>query len=165
MRSMMLAGVMMMLVAAGCAGSSGDPPLPDPAEIETWFDGAADVSIEGDRILIRAEIEPEHLERGGRLWQRATPYFYLFNVHIRQVLLEHPGVGGVDVVIHGNRGDLVSRVSLDRATMSIYEWDRAVAYTSRAQREGTQHPRHLSDLIRWAEDRVDLSEAPALTAQ
>lgn len=131
--------------------------MPDPAEVEAWFDGAAEVSTDGNRLVIEAVMEPDHLVRGGRLWQRATPYFYLFNVHIRQVLLDYPGLAGVDVVIRDEEARLLARLSLDRSTMSIYEWDRAVAYTSRAQREGTQHPRYVADLIRWAEDRVDHS--------
>ena len=102
-------------------------------------------------------MDPEHLARGGRLWQRATPYFYLFNTHVRQVLLDFPSLEGVDVVVRAEGGETLATVTLHRETLSVYEWNRAVAYTSRAQREGTDNPGFVVDLLEWAEDRVEHS--------
>lgn len=138
-----------------CSGGEEPVVLPDPAAVETWFEGEAEVSLEGRRLVIDGTMDPEHLARGGRLWQRATPYFYLFNVHVRQVMLDHPSLEGVDVVIHGEDGDTLAAVSLNRSSLNIYEWDAGVAYTSRAQLEGTAHPSYVADLLDWADEHVD----------
>jgi hypothetical protein len=156
-RSSVLVAVCSVVALCACARPDEPAVLPDTAEVEAWFDGAASVTIENDRLVIDAVMEPDHLTRGGSLWQRATPFFYLFNVQIRQVLLDFPDVDGVDVVVRGEDERPLASVSLDRSTLSIYEWDRAVAYTSRAQRDGTEQPRHLVELLDWAEDRVEHS--------
>ena len=144
----------------GCLRSEEPVVLPEAEEVEAWFDGAAAASLDGRRLVIEAVMEPDHLARGGLLWLRATPYFYLFNAHVRQVLLDYPSVEGVDVVIRGDGAATLARVSLDRSTLTIYEWDRALAYTARAQRDGTEQPRFMSELLRWAEERVDHEYTP-----
>ena len=148
---------LLIAVVAGCAEPAEEVALPDPATVEVWFEGAATVHLAERRLQIEAVMQPEHLAKGGVLWQRATPFFYLFNVHVRQVLLDYPALEGVDVSVRGENEEPLASVSLDRGTLSVYEWDRAIAYTSRAQREGTEQPRFVADLLRWAEDRVENS--------
>jgi hypothetical protein len=154
----LLVRIVLLLLVAGC--DARDAVLPDPGEVEAWFGDAAEVTLQGNRLVITGEMDPEHLRRGGAIWQRATPYFFLLNVHVRQVLLDYPAVAGVDVHLRTTDGEPIARVSLDRSSLSIYDWDRALAYSSRAQQEGTNQPRRLEELFQWAEDRVDHWYAP-----
>src|SRR5690606_13784509 len=127
----------------------------DPEVLEGWFQGEAEVTLDGQRLVIDATMDPVHLARGGQLWQRATPYFYLFNVHIRQVLLDYPSIEWVDVIVRGEDGEPLAQVALNRSSLNSYQWDHGVAYTSRAQREGTERPIYVAELLDWADEHVD----------
>lgn len=154
-RSVVLLIPLLFLVLGACSEREEDVVLPDPEAVEVWFEGKADVQLDGRRLVIEASMDPEHLARGGKLWQRATPYFYLFNVHIRQVLTDYPSIQGVDVIVHGESRDTLARVSLNSRSLNTYQWDHGVAYTSRAQSQGTERPIFVAELLDWADDHVD----------
>ncbi len=154
-RSAVLLIPFILLGLVACSRAEEEVVLPDPETLEPWFEGNADVTLDGRRLVVAATMDPEHLARGGRLWQRATPYFYLFNVHIRQVLTDYPSVEGVDVIVHSESGDTLSRVSLNRRALNTYQWDDALAYTSRAQSQGTERPVFVVELLDWADEHVD----------
>lgn len=143
------------LFLAGCEGAAPDPVLPQPDSIEAWFGEAAEVRLNGNVLEIHGTVDPEYLRRGGSLWRQSSPYFYLFNVQIRDVLREYPDLAAVRAVTYGGSGEEIARATLHTRTLNEYEWREAVALTSLAQREGTASPRHVAALAKFGEEHTE----------
>lgn len=141
--------------AAGCQDAGQrDWTLPERDSIAEWFGEDTEVRLNGNVVEIEGEIDPEFLRRGGSLWAHASPYFYLFNVHVRDLVVEYPDVAAVRAIVY--RGDdELARATLRTGEMSAFQWREALARSSRAQREGTEHPRFLSELVSFGEDHTE----------
>lgn len=139
----------------GCGDSEREPVLPEPDSVVGWFGESADARLNGNVLEIRGTVDPEFLRRGGNLWRQASPYFYIFNVKIRDVLTEYPDLAAVRAITVDGSGDEVARATLHSRALNEYEWRDAVALTSLAQREGTESPRRLAALIRFGEEHTE----------
>jgi hypothetical protein len=145
-----------VLVIAGCGdGDAREPVYPELASTVAWFGEGTQARMNGNVLEIRGELDPEYLRRGGTLWSRAAPYFYLFNVEIRDLLVDYPDVAGVRAVVYDRDGDELARATLPSRSMNEYEWRQALALASLAQSEGTEHPGRLERLTRFGEEFAD----------
>lgn len=148
------------VLAGGCAQEERrDWVLPEPTEVASWFGTGTEARISGNVVEIRGVIAPEFLRRGGSLWARSGPYFYLFNVHVRDLLVKYPDVAAVRAIAVTHDGRELARATLNRGELSEYQWREALALASLAQTEGTEHPRRVDDLIRWGEDHTEFTYA------
>lgn len=148
--------LVLALVGAGACEEVEDPPMfPEPEAVEAWFGEGTAVAMRGNVLEIRGTIDPEFLRRGGSLWRQSSPYFYLFNVKIREILTEYPDVAAVRAITTDAAGDEVARATLHARALHEYEWRDAVALTSLAQREGTESPRHVAALLRFGEEHTE----------
>lgn len=111
--------------------------------------------MNGNVLEIRGRVDPEYLRRGGSLWRQSSPYFYLFNVRIRDVLADHPDLAAVRAITLDGSGDQVARATLLARELNEYEWRDALALASLAQREGTENLRHIAALIRFGEEKTE----------
>lgn len=143
------------LIFVGCESGAREPVLPQPESVEAWFGEAAEVRLNGNVLEIHGTVDPEYLRRGGSLWRQSSPYFYLFNVKIREVLREYPDLAAVRAVTYDGSGDEVARATLHTRTLNEYQWRDAVALTSLAQREGTASPRRVAALARFGEEHTE----------
>lgn len=147
-------------LSAACAdGDAAEPVLPPADSTAAWFGGSTEVRHSGNVLEIRGEIDPDFLRRGGRIWARSGPYFYLFNVRVRDLLLEYPDIAAVRAVTLSPDGREVARALLHRNELSVVEWKEALARASLAQTHGTESPRRIEELIRYGEDHTEFSYA------
>jgi hypothetical protein len=135
--------------------------LPDPDEVTGWYGEGTEASLDGNLLEIRGTVEPEHLERGGRIWARSSPYYYLFNVHVRALFQDYPDLAAVRARTFDVEGEEIARATLLRSEMTGPRWDEALARTSLAQQEGTRSPRLVERLTRFGEEntRFEYGEA------
>lgn len=148
-------GLFAATAVAGCEPGAREPVLPEPDSVSAWFGEVAEARLNGNVLEIRGRIDPEFLRRGGSLWRQSSPYFYIFNVKIREVLTEYPDVAAVRAITHDGSGEEVARATLHTRSLNEYEWREAVALSSLAQREGTASPRHVAALVRFGEEHTE----------
>lgn len=147
--------VVLVAFATGCGGEPAVWELPDPATVAEWYGPGTEASIDGNVLEIRGTVERSHIERGGRIWARASPYFYLFNVHIRQLLLDYPDLAAVRATTYTANGVEVARALVTREGLSGPRWNEALARTSLAQQEGTSNPGLVERLTRFGEENTE----------
>lgn len=144
----------------GCAGEDERAPvMPEVAEVEAAYGDAASAEVSGNLLRVTVPM-PEGFERGGSLWARSGPYFYLFTTATRDLFGTYPDLAAVEVVATTPEGEEVARARLLRTTLNEITWQRAIAYASRAQAEGTESPRHVDRLVRLAEDHTEYEYNP-----
>lgn len=150
-----LAGTALVIGLVGCGPGDRAPVLPEPDSVSAWFGEGTEARLSGNVLEIRGSVDPEFLRRGGSLWRQSSPYFYLFNVKIRDVLTDYPELAAIRAITHDGSGEEVARATLHARTLNEYSWRTAVALASLAQREGTESPRHLAALIRFGEEHTE----------
>lgn len=154
MKAAVLLGAAMGLVG-GCEPRHADPVLPPPDSVAAWFGEGTEARLRGNVLEIRGRLDTEFLRRGGSLWARSSPYFYLFNVHIREVASRYEGLAAIRAITFDEDGEELARATLRTGEMNEYEWRDGVALASLAQREGTENLRHMSALIRFGEEKTE----------
>jgi hypothetical protein len=148
-------GVLVVAGAAGCAPAEREWVMPDPAAVAAWYGPGAEATISGNVVEIRGTIEDDLLRRGGRIWERSGPYFYLFNVHVQALLRDYPDIAAVRAVTFSPGGEELARATLHRSELSEIQWREALGRASLAQSQGTENPRRIEELIRYGEDRTE----------
>ena len=154
-----LAALMLALWGAGCAAEQSPPQMPAATEAEAAYGGDGTVEVSGNLLRITVPM-PGGFERGGSLWARSGPYFYLFTTATRDLFVAYPDLAAVEVVATTAEGEEVARARLLRGTLNEVTWQRAIAYASQAQAEGTDSPRFVDRLVRLAEDYTDYTYNP-----
>jgi hypothetical protein len=151
-------GVAVMMIAMnGCEQPDREWVLPDPAEVASWYGEGTEAHFDGNLLEIRGTIDPEFLRRGGRLWARSGPYFYLFNVHIYQLLIDYPDIAAVRATALTESGQELAVATLPRDEMNEPRWQEAMARVAIAQRDGTDNPRMVDRLIQFGEEHTEFS--------
>jgi hypothetical protein len=153
-------GALFVTLLAGCAGGSREWVLPDPETAAAWYGDGAEARIDGNVLEIRGTMDADHLRRGGRIWARSGPYFYLFNVHVQALLEEYPDLAAVRARTFTVEGAEVAQAMLLRDELSPARWREALARASLAQREGTRNPRAVERLIQFGEDHTTYRYQP-----
>lgn len=150
--------VVLLVLLAGLAGC-GDPsalPLPTAEEVESYYEYDADLEAEisGNVAVITVEQSADQLRRGGRLWAMVGPYIFLFTEETRQLLEDHPGLGGVRV--NTRVGEVrVATALLARDEMPDILWRRSLNIAGKARRDGSRRMTLLEDLVEWGEAHTD----------
>lgn len=145
-------------LGAGCGrGEATEPVLPPADSTAAWFGEGTEVRHSGNVLEIRGEIDPDFLRRGGTIWERSGPYFYLFNVRVRDLLRDYPDLAAVRAVTVAPDGRELARALLHRDELSSVQWKEALARASLAQTKGTESPRRIEELIRYGEDHTEFS--------
>lgn len=146
----LLLGILVM----ACGPSDEPVEMPSQAQVEAEYGEAVEAEISGNLVRLTVPM-PEGFERGGTLWARSGPYFYLFTTATRELMVSYPDIAGVEVVATTSDGREVARARLLRGTLNDITWQRAIAYASQAQTEGTEAPRYLDRLVRHGEELTE----------
>ncbi len=147
------------LVLVACQAPEREWVLPDPAQASEWFGESTEASLSGNVLEIRGTVSDDFLLRGGRIWERSGPYFYLFNVHVQALLQEYPDIAAVRAITFSSDGEELARATLHRSELSEVQWREALGRASLAQSQGTASPRRIEELIRYGEDRTEFQYA------
>src|SRR5690606_28541197 len=106
----------------------------------------------GNMLEITGPMQDDYIRRGGRLWARSGPYYFLFNVHVRDLMTEYPDIAAVRATAVAEDGTEIATATLLRDDMNEYRWREALARASLAQRDGTRNPRLIERLVTFGED-------------
>lgn len=154
-RNAALVGISLMMGLAACDLQGRPPVLPETDSLSAWFGEGTETRLNGNVLEIHGTVDTEFFRRGGSLWERSSPYFYLFNVKIRDVVASYPDLAAVRAIAYDGSGDEVARAMLHTRSLNEYEWRNAIALASLAQREGSQNLRHIDALIRFGEEHTE----------
>lgn len=157
-RGRVVAGIWLVFLAA-CPAPEAAPELPEAEAAAVRYGEGAEAELTGNVLEVRLEV-PDELLRGGPLWARSGPYFYLFSAATRDLFVENPGLAAVRVVTRTGAGTEIARAMLRRDELSVYEWEEALRVRSLAQAEGTERPSRVDRLVRWGEDRTEHTYNP-----
>jgi hypothetical protein len=135
-----------------------DEPMPPIEEVERIYRenglSAADISFDGNVIVIRASQSPDHLRRGGSLWARVGPYIYAFNPGTQIIWSLYPGVAAVRAITTTQSGTEIARATLQQGELNELTWRRTLNLLGHAINEGTRRPSLLLDLVEWGEEHT-----------
>ena len=154
-----VAAAALATLTLGCSGGTEEPVMPAAAEVQSLYGAAVEPEVSGNLVRLRVPM-PTGFERGGTLWARSGPYFYLFTTATRDIFATHPDVAAVEVVAVTEEGEEVARARLLSSTLNGITWPQAIAYASHAQAEGTQRPVLVDRLVRYAEERTEYTYNP-----
>lgn len=155
LRKILAPAVAVTLAFTGCGEADRPLVLPEPDSVAVWFGEGTEARLNGNVLEIRGAVDPEYLRRGGSLWRQSSPYFYLFTVKVRDLLTEYPDLAAVRAITFDGGGEEVARATLLSRELNEYEWRYALGLVSLAQREGTEHLRHIDALIRFGEEKTE----------
>jgi hypothetical protein len=148
-------GMTLLVGAAGCAREARARVLPPANEVSEWYGEGTTAEFNGNLLAITGPMEPEHLQRGGQLWARSGPYFFLFNVHVRDLMDEYPDIAAVRATVVTAEGDYIAAATVRRDRMNEFRWREALAHSSLAQQRGTDNPRLVEQLVRFGQDNTE----------
>ena len=153
--------------ATACEREGPEHPVPSDAQIAPYYDyaGQLDVEISGNVAHVSVTIDPADYARGGDLWAKSFPYIFLFSPGTREAFREHPGLGGVRVIIRHPGGDIMAQAMLERGTLTEGTWRRALNVAGRARQEGSERPGLMTDLVHFGEDHTDYQYNPDYIAR
>lgn len=144
-----------LLAAAGACKPEKDLELPTSSQLEGLYGERTAVSLDGNVVDVEA-IQPERqLRRGGELWAKVGPYFYLFSPQTQEIFQDWNGVAAVRVrtVTPGDRE--VARAMLRRDELTTVTWREAKSRLVRARKEGTKKPGYVEDLVEYGEEHTE----------
>lgn len=139
--------------------------LPAADEAAARYSPTAQAEVRGNLLQVTVPMDAEVLRRGGSIWARSGPYFYIFSPATRELFLEYPDLAAVRVVTMTEDGEEVARADLHRETLSEVRWREALARSALAQRDGTDRPSTLLALTRFGEDNTDFQYNPTYAGE
>lgn len=154
-----VAAAALATLTLGCSGGTEEPVMPAAAEVQSLYGAAVEPEVSGNLVRLRVPM-PTGFERGGTLWARSGPYFYLFTVATRELFSTYPDLAAVEVIASTAEGEEVARARLLRSTLNGVTWPHAIAYASQAQAEGTESPRFVERLMRYGEENTEYEYDP-----
>lgn len=154
-------GLLLGLLALAACGPRGERALqlPDAQRAAESYGEAAEATLRGNLLEVRIPIADELL-RGGPIWARSGPYFYLFSPPTRDLFTEYPDLAAVRVVTVAPDGREIARAQLLRDALSEVRWREALARSALAQQQGTERPSTLEALTQFGEDHTEFEYNP-----
>jgi len=149
---------------AGCGDGNRAFHLPPADSAAAAYSGTAEAETSGNLLEVRIEMA-EDMVRGGRIWARSGPYFYLFSPPTRDLFRAYPDLAAVRVVTLTARGEEIARAELRRDALSDPRWTEALGRSAIAQRDGTERPRALEELTFFGEDHTEFRYNPEFAGQ
>lgn len=161
------ASILGLLVIAGCdripvPDQEGEPP-PAASDLEGYYSfpsGDVTVGMSGNVAQITITVDPEPFRRGGDLWAKSLPYLFIFSPGTRDAFDEHPGLGGVRVLVNHPSGNVMAQARLARQELTARDWREALNIAGEARREGTDRPGLMSTLVQWGEEHTEFEYNP-----
>ena len=138
-------------------------PPPTAADVAAHYEYAGDLSVEisGNVAQITVRIDREAYRMGGEVWARGSPFIFLFSPATAAAFEEHPGLGGVRVIVRYEDDDtMLAQALLERGALTPGRWREALQVAAQARSEGTERPGYMRDLVRWGEDYTDFEYNP-----
>jgi hypothetical protein len=142
------------LLGGACAPEQG--PLPQPDEAAALYGEGVEGTLSGNVLELQVELDPS-LARGGGIWIRGAPYFYLISPTTRDLFAEYEGLAAVRTVVTDVEGTELSRAMLERGAITSVRWREGLSLAGVARRDGTERPRAIEELTVWAEERTEFS--------
>lgn len=155
----LLVALLLPLLGGGCGGA-GEARLPEPHAAAARLAPEAAGELRGNVLEVRIPLDATIVRRGGTIWARGGPYFYLFSLATRDILVEHPDLAAVRVVTVTGDGTEIARAMLRRDAFTENRWREAMARSALAQRDGTTRPRAIEEMVAWGEDYVEYEYNP-----
>jgi predicted small lipoprotein YifL len=149
---------------AACGDGDRDFRLPPADSAAAAYGEAVEAEASGNLLEVRIEMA-EDMVRGGRIWARSGPYFYLFSPPTRDLFRAYPDLAAVRVVTLTPRGEEIARAELRRDALSDPRWTEALGRSAIAQRDGTERPRALEELTFFGEDHTEYRYNPEFAGQ
>lgn len=146
----------LVAVAPACSRDQGPRDLPTSDAAAASYGEEVEAEVRGNLLELRIEMSDE-LMRGGEIWARGGPYFYLFSTATRDLFVEHPDLAAVRAITVDPEGNEVARATLLRDRLSEFRWREALAIGALAQQEGTERPRRIEQLIDLGEEITEYS--------
>lgn len=156
MRGVARVVLLFLVVGLPSCADSGALPLPTAEEVERYYEYEADLEAEisGNVAVITVEQSADQLRRGGRLWAMVGPYIFLFTEETRQLLEDHPGLGGVRVTTRVGEAQVATAL-LSREELPDILWRRSLNIAGKARRDGSRRMTLLEDLVQWGEAHTE----------
>jgi predicted small lipoprotein YifL len=155
----LLLAVALLLLAAAC-GRDGAWELPDPGDVAPRYGTDARAELRGNLLEVQVPMEEAVVRRGGTIWARGGPYFYLFSPPTRDLLVEYPDLVAVRVVTTTIEGTEIARAMLRRDAFTEGRWQEALGRSALAQRDGTARPRAIEEMVVWGERYTEFDYNP-----
>jgi hypothetical protein len=157
--------VVLLLAAfsvSACGSDSELPGPPSPSQVAAYYDYTGEISVEmsGNVAQVIVRIDRDDFRAGGEVWAKASPYIFLFSPGTRQAFADHPGLGGVRVIVRYGDGTLVAQALLERGELTEGAWTRALNVAGQARTQGSERPGFMRDLVRWGEDHTTFQYNP-----
>lgn len=158
----------LVLTLVGLLSGCQEPDLPVPTaeEVESYYSISTHSTVEmsGNVAVLEVWQPGDQLQRGGPLWARVGPYFYIFTEATRDLLTDFPGLAAVRVITRSPEGDEVARATLPRDALNSVTWRRALNVTGQARVSGTERVGLIQDLVEYGEDHTTFEYNEAYTA-
>lgn len=148
------AALVPLLMVTACEAPDRPPEMPVAEQAAARYSSNAEAEVRGNLLEVRVAFS-EDMRRGGRLWARGGPYFYLFSGATEELFAEYPDMAAVRVVTRTQADEEVARATLVRGTLSEYDWRRARNLAARAQTEGTERPSLVQELANYGDDHTE----------
>lgn len=159
---------MLALALVGLLSGCEEPELavPTAGEVESYYSISTHSTVEmsGNVAVIEVWQPGDQLRRGGPLWARVGPYFYIFTEATRDLLNDFSGLAAVRVITRSPEGDEVARATLSRDGLNAVTWRRALNVTGRARLGGTERVGLIQDLVEYGEDHTTFEYNEAYTS-
>ncbi|MGH7458936.1 MAG: hypothetical protein ACREKN_07640 [Longimicrobiaceae bacterium] len=147
------------LLSPACGNGDGPFRLPPADSAAALYEDGAQAEARGNLLEVSVPFGEEY-RRGGSLWARSGPYFYLFSEPTEKLMAAYPQLAAVRVVMHTPGGEEVARATLARAAITEFDWRRARNLAAVAQLRGTEEPGRLAELVRWGEAHTEYRYNP-----
>jgi hypothetical protein len=151
--------LLLALLAGGCGGAERSERLPEPEAAAERYSADARGELRGNLLQIELTVDPQTL-RGGPIWARSGPYFYLFSPPTQELFAEFADLAAIRVVTAIPDGTEVARAELRRDALNEVRWREALFRSAVAQRDGTERPRALEELRYFGEDHTEFRYNP-----
>jgi hypothetical protein len=162
--AMVAVAAVVLAIAACDRPGTREYRLPPADSAAAAYGEAVEGRVSGNLLEVRVAMADEML-RGGRIWARSGPYFYLFSPPTRDLFEAYPDLAAIRVVTLTPRGAEVARAELLRGTLTEPRWREALFRSAVAQRDGTERPRALEELTFFGEDHTEFEYNPEYAGQ
>lgn len=148
------------LILSSC-DQAHSPSLPSLEVAATRYGKEQEVRLNGNVLEVFATIPNSHL-RGGSLWLKAGPYFFVFSSATKEMFDTYDGLAAVRVVTRNESSEELARAMITRDALTAGRFEHGMRRAALAQAKGTEKPGIVRDLVHWSEDHVTEYHYPGL---
>jgi hypothetical protein len=135
------------------------PEMPQAEEAAERYGPGIVADVRGNLLEVQVPMTADHL-RGGAIWARSGPYFYLFSPATRDLFAEYRDLAAIRMITRTPEGEEIARAELHRDALTEVRWREALYRSAVAQRDGTERPSTLEALTFFGEDITEFQYNP-----